>query len=150
MYWHGFWSFTREELTGVISVNRERVGILVYQLCCHAKKFRRTVKDCIRSLIYLQQFVLYGILPSKTEWHRGLRPRSLKLIKQGDSFEIFFLCTVFNTASSAAPQIPLCRGMRGSNSGLLRVRHWQSDALTTRLDLIHSRLDLIHSRLDLI
>jgi len=28
--------------------------------------------------------------------------------------------------------------------------HWQSDALTTRLDLIHRRLDLIHNRLDLI
>jgi hypothetical protein len=28
--------------------------------------------------------------------------------------------------------------------------HWQSGALTTRLDLIHTRLDLIHTRLDLI
>jgi hypothetical protein len=27
-----------------------------------------------------------------------------------------------------------------------RLRHWQSDALTTRLDLIHSWLDLIHTR----
>ncbi len=34
--------------------------------------------------------------------------------------------------------------------GQLRLRHWLSDALTTRLDLIHNRLDLIYTRLDLI
>jgi hypothetical protein len=67
---------------------------------------------------------------------------SLPNVKKGISFR-----SLLNTASSAATQIPLCRRMPRSNPGLLRHRHWLSDALTTRPDLIHTWPDHISSHL---
>jgi hypothetical protein len=43
--------------------------------------------------------------------------------------ELFYLFILINTVSSAAHQISLCRGMLGSNPVLLRLWHWQPDAL---------------------
>jgi hypothetical protein len=67
---------------------------------------------------------------------------------KGEESCILIFSVLYSTL--AAPEIPLCRRMLGFNPVLLRLRHWQSDALAIRLDLIHSRLDLVHSHLDLV
>jgi hypothetical protein len=68
---------------------------------------------------------------------KGKKSAKKYFVKGG--FFSSFLCMIGNTALSAAPQTLLCRRMLGLNPGQLQLRHWLSDALSTRL----SRLDLI-------
>ncbi len=63
--------------------------------------------------------------------------------KYADFFGI--LAYSFNTASSAAPQIPPCLRTLVSNPGLVRLCHWQSDALITRLVSSTYGIDHLHN-----
>ncbi len=73
---------------------------------------------------------------AKTTSKRGF-PKNFCL--KGGIFWIFFY-VLYSTLLCLPPLRFHCVG---GCWGLLRLRHWQSDALPTRLDLIH-RLNLIH------
>ncbi len=77
--------------------------------------------------IFLYQRVLVYLQRTRLSWRRmiWLLPHPLRL-----------LLSVLITALAAVLQIPRCPRMLVLKPGLLRLRHWLSDALTSRLDLI--------------
>ncbi len=66
----------------------------------------------------------------------------------GGFFCFFFFYVLYSTLIHLPPLRFHCVGgsCMGSNPGLLRLRHWQPDALTTRLKIssTNSAIDLIH------
>jgi hypothetical protein len=113
----------------VVELYVDYLPFLDFSVYTEKKLFRSQADSCKPNQIFLP----HPPMPPSDNIHTLRHTMIIWSLKQG---YFFLLCTVFNSASSAASQIPLCRRMLGSNPGLLRLRHGQSDALTARLDLI--------------
>ncbi len=72
--------------------------------------------------------IFTAAIKSREEMYCSCRSPTLLLTR--GFFGVWFCYVLYSTL--------LCRRMMKSNPGLLRFWHWQSDALTARLDLIHT------------